>query len=971
MKKLKFTCSNCQAKLRVPTHLAGVSAPCPKCGETITAPSDVTLAEEDEPTSASHESAIQKDPVPVGARSATQNVPAPAVAGVPVTVGAGVTNKATSPQQQKRVRVVSSAPPVAKPDEEEVEEVIKRPTYGQQIPVPIPPAPTPEELAAAALDEERAAAEAPPEVHAEEMPVSLDDIAIPDHVVQAPVAPEPEVAPAPVPAPSGAGTLEKTQPIQVNAQPRNLPESRVDSGAESGDLPRLDVTLGEQHTSAAASEMLSPDGITQREPTKVQLPAPGAESRQYTPDDFIIPGKLEEPAEPAEQAYQQEEVQPEAEPDLQAEPEPDFEVPEATGDPVYADDSDLIDFSSGQFDAASNLSFDETPQPEETPGERVETREPASVSELLGLDGFDPEPRPSAAPVARSAAPSQAPEPTVSVPEELQAESHSPEIALPDGLPAAGTPAPEAIQQPVVGATEPAVTGETVPQGGPKQFSAPVEDDSTEPLSRNPIAASAGSHRTEPAPASAPAPAPAVVEPQKRSEADVLDDMFGGSESGGNFGLNIKLLIIAGAAVLATVAVFLFGNAMGGWSISDPATTDSAIKPITPERTVEPEQPEVVLTPEPPGEEPSIQDAPAIVDPVAENPVAEASRVGSTIAMPGDTSTPVTLMDSSGNVRPPEGGSSASAPDSTAGVTGDAPARVDTAALSFDERVQSIVNGNAGSDDAGMSVIGGASSAAPATSPDSGSGAAPADKPPAAAGSANSYNPEPFYPAPVGDEGSPLGKTHELIDAFLRAPDWETRLRYTYQGDSLKPAVESYYQKWAERPVDRFSLQLFQMESDPEMGGPYWVYLISTSDQDQGFPLIVRVEDGNLKVDWEIYSEFYDKHFVRFRSGEIPGPATFRLVIERMSDYYGADRDGFKDLDDYYVYQINPPYGDLNEFSEYAFVKKDSEVAKSLDAVVGLGEEPLAVIITLDKSSFAHGIKHFVITDYVTEGWFR
>ena len=161
------------------------------------------------------------------------------------------------------------------------------------------------------------------------------------------------------------------------------------------------------------------------------------------------------------------------------------------------------------------------------------------------------------------------------------------------------------------------------------------------------------------------------------------------------------------------------------------------------------------------------------------------------------------------------------------------------------------------------------------------------------------------------------------------------------------------------------------MESDPEMGGPYWVYLISTSDVDQGFPLIVRVEDGNLKVDWEIFSEFYDKHFVRFRSGEIPGPATFRLVIERMSDYYGADRDGFKDLDDYYVYQINPPYGDLNEFSEYAFVKKGSELAESLDNVVGLGEEPLAVIITLDKSSFDHGVKHFVITEYVTEGWFR
>jgi hypothetical protein len=93
--------------------------------------------------------------------------------------------------------------------------------------------------------------------------------------------------------------------------------------------------------------------------------------------------------------------------------------------------------------------------------------------------------------------------------------------------------------------------------------------------------------------------------------------------------------------------------------------------------------------------------------------------------------------------------------------------------------------------------------------------------------------------------------------------------------------------------------------------------------------------------------------------------------VERVSDYYGSDRDGFETLDDYYVYQVNPPYGDLNEFSDYAFVKMDSESAKRLDEVVGLGEQPLAVIVTISQEAFPHGVKHLVITDYVTEGWFR
>jgi hypothetical protein len=36
VKKIKFHCPHCSALLRVPTHLAGVSGPCPKCGKKVT-----------------------------------------------------------------------------------------------------------------------------------------------------------------------------------------------------------------------------------------------------------------------------------------------------------------------------------------------------------------------------------------------------------------------------------------------------------------------------------------------------------------------------------------------------------------------------------------------------------------------------------------------------------------------------------------------------------------------------------------------------------------------------------------------------------------------------------------------------------------------------------------------------------------------------------------------------------------------
>lgn len=231
------------------------------------------------------------------------------------------------------------------------------------------------------------------------------------------------------------------------------------------------------------------------------------------------------------------------------------------------------------------------------------------------------------------------------------------------------------------------------------------------------------------------------------------------------------------------------------------------------------------------------------------------------------------------------------------------------------------------------------------------------------------YNPPDSFPAPSTNDTS-LGKTHDLIDAFLRAPDAATRAKYTYHGDSLRPTIEDYYKKWPYRQIGRYSAQFFQLESDPELRGPFWVFIISTAGDDSSFPFIIREEGGNLKADWEIFSEFYDRHYIPFRDAAMPEPGTFRMVIERFTDYYGKDRAEFKDLDDYTIYQVNVPYGGEDEFNSYAFAKKGSEVQKALDKIVQLGEDPLAVMITLEKKTFPHGEKHYVITKLVSEGWF-
>lgn len=225
------------------------------------------------------------------------------------------------------------------------------------------------------------------------------------------------------------------------------------------------------------------------------------------------------------------------------------------------------------------------------------------------------------------------------------------------------------------------------------------------------------------------------------------------------------------------------------------------------------------------------------------------------------------------------------------------------------------------------------------------------------------------YPVP-GPKESPLARVPDVLDAFLRAKSWEEALPVIYRSDELAGRIGEYYAKQKYKPFPGFAIQLFQIERDPEMNGPYWVYLVNTSEEDQGLPVIVRAEGGYLKVDWEIYSEFRDRWYGRYLEGDWQGAATFRVVAERKEEGRVPDKDTIPNPENYLFFELNAPYGGLNEFSRYALVESGTELAVRLDEVLGIGDEPLAVIVTLGKKKIG-GTERYVITDYVADGWFR
>ncbi|MDF1860113.1 MAG: hypothetical protein P1U87_07860 [Verrucomicrobiales bacterium] len=951
MKKIKFTCSSCNAKLRVPTHLAGVSAPCPKCGSTITAPTDLENVVDDGPVRPAREvqrsqstesaSASGEPSVALTSPQVPVSVAATSASKISVSVGSGAVASSRvvpAPSGTESIAPEPAAPelpletPVSAPTQEEpiIEETVlfdpPAPEYPEESAQVSPVAPSPIPIAPPAP------AVAPPVPGAEEAPV------------------ETELAPPP-PVPI-------TQPIRIKPQASHLPPVRDENVEAPGELPRLDVNLAEQGEPGPDSFARNP--VAPEGPVKVQLPQPGTEAERFAPDDFIVPSATEE----AQGAYAPETPVSE----VAATEMPVVESPEESigGEPEFLEPSGV---PLDQIDEPAPVQEPVVPQSDEWDQEYVPL-------ELPPLDAPEQ-------PVAE-ASPIQEPVPPQ--------ENFIAEAAAAQGM-AQESFAEESVAQGHLdeGSFESLLAQQSQPAAGPEVPVNQTTGVSTEqPEGGLPF-------ETGDAPREVDGQA-AVTDPASvKSERDVLDEMFGGGQKTPEEAKKstvLMLSILGATAIIAIIGVGVLIKAMGGLSVdhgknAQPPAPPAAAEAASGKTGGKANAGTTMGSPE----EPSIDDAPAVIDPIAQSREEANERARSTVTLPGEMEKPVLIVDSSGPKVDPQSitatEAAAQIPPSRPSSIVDAPAVGEPGALSFDERVQQIVNGEVGSSGVGPgpSVIGGASPADPVESalqdlgnsvqreaesalnsvtdqlaPKSGDAAAPKVS--------QNYNPASSFPAP-GPEDGPLGKTHDLLDAFLRAPDWETRVKYVHGGESLRPAMEEYYKKWNMRTYDRFSKQLFQMEEDVEMGGPYWVFLVSTSDEDQGFPVIIRVEDGNLKIDWEIYSEFEDRHFVQFQKGAIASPHTFRLVVERVSDYYGSDRNGFTNLDDYYVYQINPPYGDLNEFSDYAFVKNDSEIAKKLDEVVGLGEQPLAVIVTLSQDSFDHGVKHLVITEYVTEGWFR
>lgn len=165
----------------------------------------------------------------------------------------------------------------------------------------------------------------------------------------------------------------------------------------------------------------------------------------------------------------------------------------------------------------------------------------------------------------------------------------------------------------------------------------------------------------------------------------------------------------------------------------------------------------------------------------------------------------------------------------------------------------------------------------------------------------------------------------DAIKQFLAATTLEERLRYTLGAEVMKPLMERYYGRASEGPVTVDRVQFVRLDPNPELGsGRHCILSLESKTWQFPVPVMLEEEPDGFKVDWLAFVEFKDRLLEKFFQTYQEGPMRFHVGIMRHHYF----EDGVPNADRKDAFRINaaPP----NSFQGYAFLEKDTELAKEL-----------------------------------------
>ncbi|WP_367871450.1 hypothetical protein [Luteolibacter sp. Populi] len=218
----------------------------------------------------------------------------------------------------------------------------------------------------------------------------------------------------------------------------------------------------------------------------------------------------------------------------------------------------------------------------------------------------------------------------------------------------------------------------------------------------------------------------------------------------------------------------------------------------------------------------------------------------------------------------------------------------------------------------------------------------------------------PDKPDEPADEGPPLkilAAPEAALKAFLLAPDWHARLKHVANPEEMAEVMKGYYAEEHDGPINPLSVAVQESRDDSAGVPDFYIYLVTTGQAPEGFPVAVMNREGGWKVDWGSFVEFHDDHFSRFAGGQAGDKGAFHLLV-RITNF-APKREGFT------AFRLDPPLPDRDR---YGFVPTGSELHEMLKKSTDWGK-PGHAVLRLMRHPGEDGKNWLEITELLATEW--
>ncbi len=192
------------------------------------------------------------------------------------------------------------------------------------------------------------------------------------------------------------------------------------------------------------------------------------------------------------------------------------------------------------------------------------------------------------------------------------------------------------------------------------------------------------------------------------------------------------------------------------------------------------------------------------------------------------------------------------------------------------------------------------------------------------------------------DDGSVPEEAKPALDAlkkFLNASTLEERLKHTLGADVMQPLMERYYTRAPDGPVQVDHVQFIRHDPNPELGtGAHCIFSLENKGWEFPVPVMLEQHPDGYKMDWLAFVEFKDRLLEKFFQTYQEGPMRFHVGMIRHHYF----EDNVPNIDRKEVFRIDLPAP--NTFQGYAFVDKDSPLAKEMSGRLRWEEHVWAIV---------------------------